>query len=537
MIKKIFFLFFFSMMVFTGYSIKFKVKTKKGKEINLQAIFDIGFSAQGISDDLGITDYQTGFIRPAFVLNDFGIGLDFTLRFRLFAGQPPYNTKYGATFFKTTDWYVENDPLQTFYLYMDKIDFIYYGSFDLPIYLKTGEIPTTTFGTGFLINNFHNISFLPTSRENGFYFHFNGEHLDKFKMNNLPLSLTFFIPDLLDPDIFAFDINGDLFKKTPLPENFSLKLGFSTVIDFNATESNRLSALPDNTNDIVSNRNLYTNNIVQYTTAPLFTSIYIDFSWRHKYFKLSIYEEFTMLFDIPISTSKQFNFGFGNNLGVEMRLVKLKNSGFLLGLSTGFMFDSPYYLANYFSSNYEVVRKYQYSELGHKDISSFDNYTFYITAGIGFYGFHDKLQFVFNAYFPIDDEYYQDNVSGTSGYVAGNTQNKKFGVRFSSKFVLKDVVPGLSIGLYYETLPNTMFVTDNGGTFLESITRHFRFSSQITYKFYGAKISAIIGVQTPGWVVPQYTDAATNPVPQTLDSDKYSNDLEKFISLEVSFVF
>ena len=509
-----------------GHAIKFKAITYDGKELTIQAIFDIGFSAEAVADGVGITDYQTVFFKTAFYFQDFGIGFDFDFRFRLFAGDITFR-KY--------DWYVPeesmlNAGLNTFFLYLDKIDYIKYGDLNSPIFFNVGKNPVTTLGTGFLVKNFHNHSFLPTSRELGLIFKFNGNHLDKFKANTIPLDATLIVNDLLDPDIFALDCGVDVFKFTKYKDILSLRLGVSSAFDINSTESNRVSSLSDDENVITSHRNLSTTDYNLFTSFPWFLSAYCDFVWNNKYISLNFFEETGFLFDF-LRNGSNFNFGFGAQIGGEIKFINLKNSGYLLGVLTGLIIESPNYFINYFSSNYEILRQKQYLYL-----SSNLDHTFYILAGLGIYAFDEKIQFRFTMAMPIVSQ---------------------FASRFSAHFILEDtVVPGLELGVYYETGVNTMYIEGNGGGFIDSLTRDFRFSVEIGYKFYGAKLSILVGVQRPGWVIPAIGDGVNkNPyqelaqgemVPPSsvddsynwnLDFDTYGNDLEKFVSLEISFVF
>lgn len=537
MTKKTGFFLIFLLIPLFVYSIKFRTITTRGEEIVFQAIFDTGFSAVGISDGVGVTDYQTVFFKPAFHLHDFGVGLDFDFRFRLFAGEIK---------FKVYDWYVPNDPVRTFFLYMDKIDYIKYGDKTTPIFAKIGKSPMITLGTGFLVKDFHNHSFLPTSKEQGLIFKFNGNNLSMFSINsiplrNIPLEATFMVNDLLDPDIFLLEGAVDILKFTKYQEKLGLKFGGVFATDLNATESNRLSSLSSSADVITDHRNL-TNVTNTFSSLPLMLSLYGDFTFKHIYFGLNIFEETGFLFDLFRGTN-QFNFGFGIKAGGEVKFVNLKKSGYLVGILTGFMAESSNYVINYFSSNYEVARKKQFIKISHNT-----DYTFYILAGFGLYAFYERLQFKINFAMPIVSQ---------------------FAAKISSKFIMEDtVVPGLDIGVYYETGVNTMYIeSSNGSGVMESLTREFRFSVDIGYKFYGAKLSILVGIQRPGWAIPSITNegaassiqpwknpyeqlakgkvvpnAYTNPAEYAkygwdINLDAYAAQLEKFIALEISFVF
>ena len=488
--KKVFILFSLFFLTFSVYSLKFKIKNKDATDdiITIESIFDTGFSAQAVADGLGVTDYESFFFKPAFHIEDFGIGLVFDFRFRLFTGDIT---------FRSEDWYIQGDALNSFLLYIDKIDYIKYGDFVSPIYLHTGKNPVLTLGTGFLVNNFHNHAFLPTSRENGFVFKFNGNYLQKYKATNIPVDLTFVVNDLLDPDIFLLDLGTDVMQFTKFKDKdlFTFRVGQIAAVDINTTEANRLSSLSGDEEDITSHRNLTTSTDNLYTSFPLFLSYYGDFTWKHKLVKVKGFAESTFLLDIK--PASDFNFGFGIKLGSEARFVNLEKSGYLVGIHAGVLLDSPHYSLNYFSSNYEVVRTKQY--LGLKPVTDAD-YTFYVMGGFGLYAFFEKIKFNLTFYIPIKTQLY---------------------LKFSSSFILEDtLVKGLYAGVYYETGVNPASVYG-----WELLTNDFRFSVEAGYKFYGAKLAVLIGIQRPAWVVSDYSNSET-----------YSRELERFVSLHISFV-
>ena len=465
-------------------ALNFNIKTKDDKEILIKTIFDMGFSAKAIADGLGTEDYESVFFKPAFHIQDFGIGFVFDFRFRFFTGQ--------ITFF-TTDWYIPDDPLNTFFLYLDKIDYIKYGDMTSPIFVNVGKNPVTTLGTGLLVKNFHNHAFLPVSREWGLMTKFNGNYLNKFKTENFPLDATLIIPDLLDPDLYIIDCGLNVFKFTRLNDNFSLRIGQILATDINTTESNRLSSLIKDEEEITSHRNLSTTDYNLFTSFPLFLSYYADYIWKHDLVKVNGFGEFVSLFDIANKYSS-FNYGFGIKLGTEALFINLPNSGYLLGTILGFIIESPHYAIDYFGPNYEVVRTKQYLNL-YTD----PDFTFYIMTGFGIYAFEEKIKFKLIATIP---------------FVA------PFSMKISSSFVLKDtLVKGLYAELYYETGVN--IVSIYGYNFM---TDNFRFSASFGYKFFGVKIAVLLGVQKPAWVG------------SSGNEDQYAKELQKFVALEISFV-
>ncbi len=476
------------MLFFSVYfvnALNFKIKTKKEKELEIKAIFDMGFSVKGIADGLGIEDYETTFLKPAFHFQDFGIGFVFDFRFRF---------SFGQAIFFTTDWYIEDDSLNTFLLYLDKIDYIKYGDFKSPVFLNVGKNPHTSLGTGFLVKNFHNHAFLPVSREWGIMTKFNGNYLNKFKANNFPIDATLIISDLLDPDLYILDCGIDVLKFTRLKNNFNLRIGQILAADINTTESNRLSSLIKDEDVITSHRNLSTTDYNHFTSLPFFLSNYADFIWEHDLVKVNGFAEFTSLFDIAQKYSS-FNYGFGLKLGAEAYFVNLQKSGYLVSAIFGFIVESPHFALDYFGSNYEVVRTKQYLNL-YTD----PDYTFYIMTGFGIYAFEEKIKFKSIFTIPIE---------------------APFSAKISLSFVLQDtLVKGLYTELYYETGINRLSIYG-----WSTWTDDFRFSANFGYKFFGVKLAVLIGVQKPAWV----EDSLLIP-------DDYGRELQKFVSLEISFV-
>ncbi|MBN2544246.1 MAG: hypothetical protein JXB50_00525 [Spirochaetes bacterium] len=543
--KKIILIFFITAVLNINVNpIKFLIIDKDEKKLTLQSIFDCGTSMKAFSDGYGITDYLSIYLKPAFHINDFGIGLDIDLRFRFF------NSQFE---FISDNWTLPegtyNRGLNIFLLYLDKIEYIVYGTKDSPVFGTIGRNPVTTFGTGLLLKDFHNYAFEPIDKEQGLFLKFNANNLDKFKLPALPIEAVFIINDLLDPDIFALDANIDIFHFTPFRDVFSLKTGTSVAADINATESNRVSGLKKDLsvftygnveklsdNEKLTNHRNFTRSPYNYVTSfPLFWSIYEIFTWPYDHFKLNVFNENVLLLD-----NKQ-NFGIGGsfNIGSEIKVINLKNSGFLLGIIAGFILESPHFFIDYFSSNYEILRVKQYTRL--EDNTDF---TPFIMAGFGIYALNEKIKFITVLKMPIQDV---------------------FASRFSMKFTLDDtVIKGLSISMFYETGVNLIYIESGGGGTIDSLTRDFRFYTEASLKFYSARFSLQIGIQRPAWCIPQVTDEINNPAQKNayeylanggiitntkeilpdgnnkylweMNMDQFKNEIQKFIRLEIAFV-
>ncbi|MCG8573105.1 MAG: hypothetical protein MJB14_23475 [Spirochaetes bacterium] len=504
MIKKcslISFLLFFSLFQFQG--IQFypgKNNDNTSDRFVIEALFDIGFGLEGlVAESIGIRDYQTFFFKSTFRLNRFAFELDMKLRFRFF----PDNLD-----FRVEDWYVEGSPKETAFAYADKIKFIKYGSPDHFIYATTGEFPLTTFGTGLLVNQFHNEFFLPSFRENGFYFQFNGNQLKK----NLPVSARFLITDLLDPEIFMMDFEVDLLKFAKR-ERAGLTVGFSSALDLNATEEHLLSA--DTINDIESHR---TNS---YTTAITGLSVPLEFALINNLFQLFVFNEIAFLLNLTTANPADYTWGLADQVGAEVRLFNIKNSGYLFGVNFSAIFTYNNFFVNYFSSNYQIVRQLQM-------LGTTDQYNIYLQGGISLHAFQERLTFRLSMTTPLIT-----NV---------------FKAKFASSFIydgraIKDFIPGLYVEVMYETGLNQIRNQYNGNSsysgviLIDSITDNFRFSAKLGYNIFGAKINFLIGIQSPYWLdLADYIDSRTGGLTETT-SETYKDNLQKFIGVEVSFVF
>lgn len=481
------------------YPVKIKIdqKDKTKDQIVLQAILDTGFGIIGVNDGVGVTDYQSYFIKTAFHINDFGIGLDFTIRFKIFSLEPE---------FRFRDWYIEGDPLSTVFLYLDRIDYIRYGNAQSPVFFTTGKIPYTTFGSGLLVNNFHNNFFVPINKENGAYFRLDGAYFEKYKIKNIPINFTLFCPDLLDPDIFGFDFNINPLGFTKFKDVFKLSFGLAFMSDLDTFERNRLSALKGQF--FQSHRNFDVNG---FSSTLIAGSIPISFEYFKKdYVKVSVVDEVAFAYNgANPSEPDKSAFGVANNLEVEARFLNVKNSGLLLGISAGFIVQGEDFFINYFSSNYQIVRQKQYS--GQSEV-----YNLYASAGFGLYALNDNLHFKFKILIPLITDVFKS----------------KYIMEFRlSEFAVK----GLTIDVFYETGCTDLHISGaNGGHFLESITENFRFYAEVSYKIYSAKISFIIGLQTPGWIIEE--DYLPPENPNEFYIERYGADIQKFVGVGVSFV-
>lgn len=471
---------------------KTRESTPEQKFLAIKAVFDIGFGISGTaSDRSGINDLETFFFRPAFHIQDFGIGFSIALSFRVFPER---------FIFQSEKWYVEGDTGRTAFALLDKIDYISYGDKDHFIHTSTGKVSFTSLGTGLLMNNFHNSFFHPIDRENGLFFTFDGR---KFKKYKLPLRIKFLTPDILDFDIFGLETNFDILEFLKY-KDVNLSLGAAAAFDLDGDESNTLSA------DTINSAEYYRNN--RFSSIIAGFSFPVVFTLTRQHVRFIVNQELGFLFTDPAAAGSITQFGLAEKIGTETQVANIKNSGYLLGLKAGFIFRYDNFDLNYFSSNYQIVRRRQVNY-------TLDSLNIYVDAGLAFYALQEKLQFNLQITFPL---ILQNNFKSKiqASFIYDGRQVQAF-------------IPGLYVAAHFENDMDIMSFSGNGGPFLETFTRGFRYSFEIGYRVFCAKMTFLIGVQRPNWINENsYIDLNTN----LFNTDQYGKDLQKFIAVEVSFV-
>lgn len=142
---------------------------------------DFGFQA-GISLGTDIITDATGNpetwnnlgFKPDLSIGPFGVGFDFTLRFKL---MPDNDTAFEAY---PGDWVPDyEDSGKSFLdLYLPKIMYVRYGHRGDPLFVKLGSIDDLTLGSGFLVGNYSNTRFLPELRIFGLNVGLDGQLFD-----------------------------------------------------------------------------------------------------------------------------------------------------------------------------------------------------------------------------------------------------------------------------------------------------------------------------------------------------------------------
>lgn len=486
----LFFIFFITTEIFT---ITFKWKSAPSFHFQINLDTGVGFEGTA-STHSGIKDFNSVFIRPSFFFRNFGIGFDLKFRFR----------NYPEMFqFHKSDFSFTDDVYKTICRITDMIDFIRYGTFNSPIYFTTGKLPYLTVGNGLLISQFHNNFFAPSDKQNGLYFHLHLSDLSFTETTgfSLPLSVLFFMSDLLDPDIFLFGISADFAPYLPL-ESLSLDAGLYFGFDFDAAECNILST--DKLEDAKNYRNLKWDKTVKTISIPSSVSYTFD-----RYAALHFSQE------IGFIIKDNGDFDAAASFQLKGSFLYLENSGFLITLPFGIICQTDCFHPGYFAFNYENVRRTQYF-----DSSSTKNYLF--QYGLNLTGFKGGLLFSLLLTSPFQMEYF---TAIYEGYFLFNGEKN-------------NLFPELDIGIRYRTTMSQLDINGNGGNFIESLTKKFRFSVEVGYRLYGAKLNIVAGMQTPNWVEHigigdlGYADLQNGI--RTTDMMKYGSFLVKFMKVEVA---
>jgi hypothetical protein len=128
-------------------------------DFGFQAGISLGTDIITDSDGNPETWNNLGF-KPDLSIGPFGVGFDFTLRFKL---MPDSNTAFEAY---PGDWVpdYEDSGKSILDLYLPKIMYVRYGHRGDPLFVKLGSIDDLTLGNGFLVGNYSNTRFLPELR-------------------------------------------------------------------------------------------------------------------------------------------------------------------------------------------------------------------------------------------------------------------------------------------------------------------------------------------------------------------------------------
>ena len=475
----------------------------QSKNIRIQANLEAGAKFEGMSSAYaGTKDFATLFIKPSFFINDFGIGLDFHFRFR---NTPEFFQ------FNTSDYDYTEDAYLTFCRLLNIIDFVSYGNRNSAVHLQIGYTPYISVGSGLLFSQFHNRFFEPCDKETGFYFRINIDEVFTNAASGYmpPISFTAYMPDIADPDIF---IIGSDFCATPYfpVENLELNTGIYFGFDFDAMEQNILNAA-DFANVKYYRMPEWSGKSVKAFTLPAEVSYAIG-----KYAKISFSHETSFLW-------KDNNFNFATSIHTKGEFIYLENSGFLLGIPFGVIFKNDGFYPGYFGLNYQNVRSMQYN-----DEHQLKNFLF--QYGISLSGFNKMIEFGVILISPFEMDAF------TAMYEAYFTVNREADTVSPIK---------VDVGIRYRTAMSNMDINGNGGNFMESISKKFRFAIELNMRIYCSKLGISIGMQSPNWLENLPTAETVGAAGYTysindlriVDLDTYGKFLLKFMQLEVAIAF
>ena len=308
-----------------------------------------------------IFNLQTLFFRPVFQFWKFHLGFDFKLRFCYEITDP---------FFRQEDW-ASNDSLETFYIYLDKLDFFRFNQIDKDYYFYFGNIENFNPNYGFVIDHFFNTLFVPQFRQLGFY-----GHMDTSEFNIPHLKIKGFINDIADFDIGHLELSLTPFSQFTQPLLANWKMYTYMTFDLDPLESNRYSA---STYEDVKPIREYDYREDPQNISVTFYSLgqeinFFQSSWI--FFKLV--QEFNTL---------NFN-SFALFMGPQFGFIDLKDHGYIISFEFFKGFSSPYYLPFYFTSLYEINRNHYWQNL-----YRLSNWNFHWKTVLGFHFYRNRVNF------------------------------------------------------------------------------------------------------------------------------------------------
>lgn len=165
---------------------------------------------------------RLGFL-PDISFGKFGIGLDLSIRFKLYPEPDQAMEIYPG------DWVPDyHDNGKTFLdVYLPKILYVRYGlKGEDPLFVKLGSIDDLTLGNGFIVGEYSNMRFMPEQRIFGLDFGIDGKLFD----------LPYVGFEALTGNLAQFDvIGGRLFARpligTEIPIVKNMQVGFTAAID------------------------------------------------------------------------------------------------------------------------------------------------------------------------------------------------------------------------------------------------------------------------------------------------------------------
>ncbi|HWP67678.1 MAG TPA: hypothetical protein VN437_00165, partial [Rectinemataceae bacterium] len=252
--------------------------------------------------------------QPDLSIGKFGIGLDLTLRFKLYPNSDTPIEIY------TPDW-IPQDGKTIFDVYLPKIMYVRYGLRGVdPFYAKLGSIPDFSLGNGLIVSDYSNTRFLPETRIFGLQVGVDGS---LFKV-------PYFGIEALTGNLSQLDVIGGRVYIRPLAFMGSSILGRLQVGATAVVDRDPLLYIP------AADIGLYPASKLVYVagadvTLPIITG---------NIFSLTTFVE----------GAREMNNALGAIVGVSGKLISFINYG------AQFRYLQEGFIPSYFDSNYDLYR-------------------------------------------------------------------------------------------------------------------------------------------------------------------------------------
>jgi len=188
--------------------------------------FQLGLGTETLSADptnaaSSMVTFQKLALQPDISFGKFGLGLDITVHFNLKLG----SGGEGVEFYQP-DWIPEKAGKSFLELYLPKIAYVRWGQKGEPLFAKLGSFDDGTLGNGFIMGNYSNTRFLPTTRIFGAALDLDG------KLFNFPIvGIETFVGNLARFDLIGTRIYVRPLTFTELPILKELQVGATVAAD------------------------------------------------------------------------------------------------------------------------------------------------------------------------------------------------------------------------------------------------------------------------------------------------------------------
>ncbi len=134
--------------------------------------FSASLSAALGTETIGDINYQSLGLLPDFSYGPLGVGIDLSFHFRFYEKQ---GGEFGI-YPRAEDWWDQSlTSTQNLDKYLARIAYLRWGRKGDPLYIQAGLLPSTTLGSGFIVNGYNNGALRPARRYIGLAFDASGE--------------------------------------------------------------------------------------------------------------------------------------------------------------------------------------------------------------------------------------------------------------------------------------------------------------------------------------------------------------------------